>query len=65
MAMQYLDKERDITELVDSVPDKSLTGFHLTDLLTFKTNFATIRTKVFDMVLFNKRFNQKLYHFIS
>ncbi len=65
IAMQYLDKERDIKELVDSIPEKALTGFHLRDLLAFKTNFATIRPKIFEMVLFNKRFDQKLYHYIS
>ena len=64
-AMQYLDKEKDIAELVDSVPEKALTGFHLRDILAFKTNFATIRTKLFDTVLFNMRFSQKLYHFQS
>ena len=65
VAMQYLDKEREITELVDSVPEKALTGFHLRDILAFKTNFATIRTKILDTVLFNMRFGQKLYHFKS
>ena len=62
IAMQYLEKEKDITELVDSVPENALTGFHLRDILAFKTNFTTIRTKILDTVLFNMRFSQKLYH---
>ena len=65
VAMQYLDKEKEITELVESVPEKALTGFHLRDILAFKTNFAAIRTKILDTVLFNMRFSQKLYHFQS
>ena len=65
LAMQYLDKESEIKELVDSVPENAVTGFHLRDILAFTTSFATIRTKIYDAVLFNMRFGQKLYHYQS
>jgi hypothetical protein len=65
VAMQYIDNDKDITELVNLVPENALTGFHLRDILAFKTNFATILAKLFETVLFNMRFGQKLYHLQS
>ncbi len=47
---QYLD-EKVINELLNYVPEQSLTGFQLRDLLSFKTNISSIRDEICKIVL--------------
>ena len=50
IASQYLD-EKVINELLNYVPEQSLTGFQLRDLLSFKTNISSIRDEICKIAL--------------
>ena len=50
IAIHYLD-EKIIDELINYVPDQSLTGFQLRDLLSFKTNLKSIRDEICKIVV--------------
>jgi hypothetical protein len=50
IATHYLD-EKVIDELLHYVPDQSLTGFQLRDVLSFKTNIRSIRDEICKIVV--------------
>lgn len=60
MGSIFLHSQEHIEELVNNVPENVLTGFHLKDIFDSTKKIADIRRKVYDAVLFNKRFPKTL-----
>lgn len=56
----FLKEESLVNELVNSVPEDMLTGFHLRDIFDSTLKLPEIKTKIYDTVLFNKRFPRTL-----
>lgn len=44
------------------VPENIVTGFHLKDILDATKKYSEVRTKLYDCILFNKRFPKTLLH---
>jgi hypothetical protein len=57
----YLTGAR-LEELVLLVPEGILTGFHLKDILDSTKKYTELRTKLYDCIMFNKRFPKTLLH---
>ena len=47
-------------ELVNSIPEGLLTGFHLKDIFDSTKKLGEIKTKIYDTILFNKRFSKTI-----
>ena len=58
----FLQKDREIEEIVQAVPESILTGYQLRDIFDSTKKFSEIRTKVYDVILFNKRFHKTIGH---
>lgn len=54
--------ERQVDELVAQVPDNVLTGFQLKDILEAAKSRHEIKSRVYEALLFNKRFPKSLLH---
>jgi len=52
----FLDKASELEELVNQVPEDVITGFHLRDIFDTTKKYSEIRTKLYDCIMFNKRF---------
>jgi hypothetical protein len=55
-----LKDENLLSELVNSVPEDIMTGFHLKDIFDSTKKTGEIKTKIYDIILFNKRFPRTL-----
>ena len=60
MGIAYIKNKDQIDELVNNVPENVLTGFHLLDIFESMKKISEIRHKVYDSILFNKRFSKTL-----
>ena len=60
MGSLFLSSQSHIDELVTSVPEDTITGFHLKDIFDSTKKIVEIRRKVYDSILFNKRFPKSL-----
>lgn len=49
-----------LDELVNNIPEELLTGFHLRDIFDTHKKPSEIKTKLFDVIMFNKRFPKSL-----
>jgi hypothetical protein len=58
----FLEKSKDVEELVSSIPDDTVTGYQLRDVFDTTKKVSEIRKKIYDMILFNKRFPKTLGH---
>ena len=56
----FLKDEHLLNELVNSVPEDLLTGFHLKDIFDSTKKIGEIKTKVYDTIILNKRFPRTL-----
>ncbi len=60
IASIFLSNPKQIDELVNSVPEDVLTGYHLRDIFDSTKKPNEIRRKIYDTILFNKRFPKTL-----
>lgn len=58
IARAYFDEEKKIKALEDQVPEKTLTGFQLRDILEETNSSAKIRKAIVEQVLKNNEFNR-------
>ena len=49
-----------LDELVNYVPENVLTGFHLRDIFDTTKKQSEIKHKIYDVIIFNKRFPKSL-----
>ena len=56
----FLKDEALLNELINSIPEGILTGFHLRDIFDSTKKLGEIKTKIYDVVLLNKRFPRTL-----
>ena len=56
----FLKDEALLDELVNSIPEGLLTGFHLKDIFDTTKKLSEIKIKIYDTILFNKRFPKTL-----
>ena len=56
----FISKPSQLEELVNSVPDNLLTGFHLRDIFDTLKKPSEIKAKIYDVIMFNKRFPKTL-----
>lgn len=61
LATGYLGNSQ-VEDLVHQVPDNVLTGFQLKDILESTKSRFEIKSKVYETLLFNKRFPKTLLH---
>lgn len=60
IAAVFISKEAILNQLVDSIPENVLTGFHLKDIFDATNKPAEIKQKLYDAIMFNKRFPKSL-----
>ena len=60
LASHYLEKKRDLEDLIQAVPENLLTWFQLKDILEENKKFSEIKAKVYETIIFNKRFPKSL-----
>ena len=60
MGRIFLSNPKMLDELVNNVPEDTLTGFHLKDMFDQTKKYSEIRRKIYDQILFNKRFPKSL-----
>ena len=56
----FISNPKQLDELVDYIPEDVLTGFHLRDIFDTTKKPSEIKHKIFDCILFNKRFPRSL-----
>jgi len=60
VASIFVSDEKRLDELVRSVPENTLTGYHLYDIFNKTKKTSEIRRYVYDAILFSKRFPKSL-----
>mmetsp|Transcript_10380 Transcript_10380/g.10397 ORF Transcript_10380/g.10397 Transcript_10380/m.10397 type:complete len:177 (-) Transcript_10380:394-924(-) len=60
VASHFIQAEEQLQELIDYVPEGVLTGFHLKDIFDTCSKKAEIKKKIYEAILFNKRFPKSL-----
>ena len=60
MANVFLADPKAVDELVNNVPEDIITGFHLKDIFDTSKSKTELRRKLYDSILFNKRFPKSL-----
>lgn len=67
MGAVFLEKSKNLEDLVASVPENTITGFHLKDIFDTTKKYTEIKKKIYECIMFNKRFpltlNHKFIHF--
>lgn len=58
----FLKNQRELKEMVNSVPEDTLTGFQLRDIFYNSKDTKEIRKKIYEAVIFNKSFNKLIRH---
>ena len=61
----FLENAKDINEIVNSVPEDLITGYQLRDIFDATKKMSDIRKKLYELILFNKRFPKALGHAYS
>lgn len=60
MASVFLSDSKALEELLSNVPEDTITGFHLKDIFDTSKSKTELRRKLYDCILFNKRFPKSL-----
>lgn len=56
----FIANQKVLGELVDYIPEDVLTGFHLRDIFDKLKKPQEIKDKIYDVIIFNKRFPKTL-----
>lgn len=56
----FISNSKQLEELVDYVPEDVVTGFHLRDVFDATKKPSEIKHKIYDLIIFNKRFPKSL-----
>ena len=59
-AQIFISNPKKLNELVDFIPENVMTGFHLKDIFDNSKSQSDIQKKIYDTILFNKRFAKSL-----
>lgn len=60
IAQIFISDSKLLDQMVDLIPDNVLTGYHLKDIFDTTKKISEIKQKLYDVVLFNKRFPKSL-----
>lgn len=60
IATIFISNQKFLDELVDKIPEDTLTGFHLKDIFDKTKKIHEIKQTLYDTALFNKRFPKSL-----
>ena len=58
----FIENPRDLNDLISFIPEDTITGFQLRDIFDNNKKYSDIRRKIYDQILFNKRFPMSLNH---
>ena len=56
----FIKNKEDLNEVVNIIPEQTCTGFHLRDIFDSTKKLHEIKSKLYEMILFNKRFPKTL-----
>lgn len=58
----FIKNDKDLEDLVAQVPENLLTGFQLRDIFENTKKLSELRKKIYDVIMFNKRFPKTVNH---